>query len=158
MNKKALGIMVFAIVAVISITSLAFAGWGNGCGYGMGRGNNDGGWNHQGGYGHSQQGYNGNLSTEEIAKLDQQRADFFKATDSTRQKLYEKELALQSELAKENPDTGKASKLQGEISRLQSDFDQKRLDYEIQARKSVPNYSQGSGRRGSMMSGGYCRW
>ncbi len=158
MNKKALGIMVVAIVAVFSVTSLAFAGWGNGCGYGMGRGNNDAGSNHQGGYGHGQQGYNGNLSTEEIAKLDQQRADFFKATDSTRQKLYEKELALQSELAKENPDTGKASNLQGEISRLQSDFDQKRLDYEIQARKSVPNYNQDRGSHGSMMSGGYCRW
>ena len=77
------------------------------------------------------------MSSEEISKLDKQRAEFFKETENTRQKLYEKELALRSELAKENPDTSKASNLQGEISKLQSDLDQKRLDYEIQARKSV---------------------
>ena len=106
----------------------------------------------------------GNLSAEEIAKLEQQRADFFKATENLRQQLYEKELALQSELAKQNPDTSNASKLQSEISKLQSDLDQKRLEYDIQARKSAPNYNRGyRGGYGSMMGygprgGGYCGW
>jgi zinc resistance-associated protein len=109
-------------------------------------------------------GYYGNLPADEIAKLDQQRADFFQATQNTRQQLYEKNLALQSELAKENPDTARASRLQSEISTLQSDFDQKRLEYDIQARKSAPNYNRGSrGGYGSMMryahrGGGYCGW
>ena len=99
-----------------------------------------------------------------IAKLDQQRAKFFKATENTRQLLYVKELALRSELAKDNPDIAKASSLQGEISKLQADLDQKGLDYEIQARKSAPNYDRGYGGYGPMMgygpnSGGYfCRW
>jgi Spy/CpxP family protein refolding chaperone len=95
--------------------------------------------------------------------LEQQRAGFLKATDQTRQKLYEKELALRSELAKENPDTSKASSLQSEISRLRNELDQKRLDFEIQAKKSIPNYDRGGRGYGPMMGygsrgGGYCMW
>jgi hypothetical protein len=114
-------------------------------------------------YGYDQEGYYGNLSEEEIAKLDQQRSEFFKATETIRQKLNEKELALRSELAKEDPDTSEASRLQSEISKLQSKLDQKHLAYEIQVRKTVPNNNRnyrgygpmkGYGSRG----GGYCRW
>ena len=155
MNKKNRGIIVLTAVAIFGITTLAFADWGRGYGHMMGGGDWGPGYHHRGGYGSGQGGYYGNLSDEEIAKLDQQRAGFLKATDKIRQKLYEKELALRSELAKENPDTSKASSLQSEISRLQSDLDQKRLDYEIQARKSVPNYDRGSRGYGSR-GGGYC--
>jgi zinc resistance-associated protein len=116
-----------------------------------------------GGYGYDQRGYYGNLSEEEMANLDQKRAEFFKSTENIRQQLYEKELALRSELVKENPDTSEASNLQSEISRLQSELDQKRLDYNIQARKSAPNYDRGYRGSGRMMGygpggGGYCRW
>jgi hypothetical protein len=105
------GIALFLSIAVVS----AFAhgpGWGKGRGYGhmMGPDGWGQGWHHRGGYGYGQEGYYGNLSADEIAKLDQQRAEYFKATENIRQKLYEKELALRSELAKENPDTSKASK------------------------------------------------
>jgi zinc resistance-associated protein len=163
MNKKAKKIMVLTVVAVFGIATLSFAGWGRGYGHMMGYGGMGPGWNHMGGYGYGQRGYYGNLSEEEMANLDQQRAEFFKATENIRQQLYEKELALRSELAKENPDTSKASKLQSEISTLQSELDQKRLDYDIQARKSAPNYDRGYRGYGPMMSygpggGGYCRW
>jgi zinc resistance-associated protein len=116
------------------------------------------------GYGYDQRGYYGNLSEQEMQKLDQQRAEFFKATENLRQQLYEKEQDLRSELAKENPDTSKASSLQSEISKLQSELDQKRLDYEIQARKIAPNYNnRGYRGYGPMMGygprgGGYCAW
>ena len=163
MNKKAKGIMVLTVVALFGITTLAFAGWGRGYGHMMGSGGWGPGWYHQGGYGYDQEGYYGNLSSEEAAKLDQQRAEFFKATENIRQQLYEKELALRSELAKENPDTDNASKLQSEISKLQSELDQKRLDYEIKAGKSVPEYNRGYSGYGPMMGygprgGGYCMW
>ena len=163
MKKKTKGIIVLTVVAIFGFTTLAFAGWGNGCNYGMGRDNRSANWDHRGGSGHGQGQYYGNLSQEEIAKIDQQRADFFNATENTRQKLYEKELALRSELAKENPDTSKASNLQSEISKLQSDLDQTRLDYQIQARKSVPNYGRGDSGYGHMMGNGprgdrYCMW
>jgi hypothetical protein len=79
-----------------------------------------------------------------------------------RQKLYEKQAALRNELAKENPDTARASKLQGEISRLQAELDQKRLDYEIQARKTSPGYGRGYMGHGPMRGygygRGYCMW
>jgi zinc resistance-associated protein len=150
MNKKSKKIIVFTVVAIFGITTLAFAGWGRGYG-------------HMGGYGYGQGGYYGNLSDEEIAKLDQQRSEFFKATENIRQKLYEKELALRSELVKKSPDTSKASRLQNEISKLQGELDQKRLDYSIQARKNAPNDNRSYGGYGPMMGygsrgGGYCRW
>ena len=163
MKKKAKGIMVLAVVAIFGIATLAFAGWGRGYGHMMGSGGWGPGWHQRGGYGDSQGGYYGNLSADEIAKLDQQRAEFFKATENIRQKLYTKELALRSELAKGTPDTGKASRLQGEITKLQSNLDQKRLDYEIQARKTAPNYNRGNRGYGPMMGygprgGGSCMW
>ncbi len=161
MNKKAKGIIILTVVAIFGITTLAFAGWGRECGHMTG----PGGWgaDMHSGYGYGQEGYYGNLSADEIAKIDQQRAEFFKATENIRQKLYEKELALRSELAKENPDTSEASKLQNDISKLQSNLDQKRLNYEIRVRKSVPSYNRGHRGYGPMMGygprgGSYCMW
>lgn len=155
MKRNMKNILTLAILAVLGFSTIAFAGWGRGYGHMMGPGMMGPGWQ-QGG------DYYGNLSADEIAKLDQQRTEFFRATEKTRQQLYEKNLALQSELAKENPDSAKASRLQGEISKLQSEFDQKRLEYDIQARKSAPNYNRGYRGYGPMMGygsrGGYCMW
>jgi len=157
MIRNIKNIMILTVLVVLGISTIAFAGWGRGYGHMMGPGMMGPGWQQRG-------GYYGNLSADEIAKLDQQRAEFFRATENTRQQLYEKNLALQSELAKDNPDTAKASKLQSEISKLQSDLDQKRLEYDSQARKSAPNYNRGyRGGYGSMMGygprgGGYCGW
>ena len=162
MNKKTRRMLTLTVVAIFGFTTLAFAGWGRGYGHMMGYDN----WgpDMHSGYMHGQGRYYGNLSADEIAKLDQQRAKYFKATENIRQNLYEKELALRNELAKENPDTSKASKLQKDISTLQSNLDQERLNYEIKARKSVPSYNRGPGGYGSMMGfgprgdGGYCMW
>ncbi len=163
MKKKAKGILILMVVAIFGITTLAFAGWGRGYSHMMGPDSWGPGWHHRGGYGYGQEGYYGNLSAEEIAKLDQQRSEFFKATEDIRQNLYAKELELRSELAKENPDTSKASKLQSDISKLQSNLNQERLNYEIKARKSAPSYNRGPGGYGPMMGygprgGGYCMW
>lgn len=154
MKRNIKSIMILAVLAVFGISTIAFADWGRGYGHMMGPGMMGPGWQ-QGG------DYSGNLSADEVAKLDQQRAEFFKATESTRQQLYEKKLALQRELAKDNPDTSKASKRQSEISKLQGDLDQKRLDFDIQDRKSSPNYNRGHRGYGPMMGygprgGGYC--
>jgi len=161
MNKKVKGIIILTVMAIFGITTLAFAGWGRGCGHMTG----PGGWGAgmHNGYGYGQEGYYGNLSADEIAKIDEQRAKFFKATENIRQNLYEKELALRSELAKEDPNTNEASKLQSDISKLKSNLDQKHLNYEIQARKTAPNYNRGPGGYGPMMGygprgGGYCMW
>ena len=133
--------MVLAIVAVLGIAVTSFAGWGRGHwgygdhmgpGYGMHRGWGDG----PRGYGGS--GYQSDLSDEDIAKLDKERQAFFEATSDLREKLYQKELELRSELAKPEPDAKKAAGLQKEISNLESQFDQKRLDHRIRMRQDFP--------------------
>jgi hypothetical protein len=156
MKSKMKGVMIIFILAVFGFSTIAFADWGRGYGHRMGRGMMGPGWQ-------GESRYYGNYSSDEFAKLDQQRADFFRATEDLRQQLYEKELSLQSELAKEEPDITKASKLQREISKLQGDLDQKRSEYDIQARNSVPNYNRDYRGHGPMMGygprgGGYCRW
>jgi zinc resistance-associated protein len=149
------GIMIATIIGIFGLASLSFAGWNNGCGYGKGDGGCGMGRYHRGGDSCGTMGCFGNLSDEEVAKLDQQRSEFFKATEETRAQLYQKKLALRSELAKKNPDTGKASGLQQEISKLRGELDQKRLDFEIQARKSSPNYDRAYRGHGRMMGSGY---
>ena len=75
--------------------------------------------------------------------------------------MYEKERELQNELAKAEPDASKASGLQKEISELQAQLDQKRIDHMVEMRKLAPNAGKGYVRGGSMMGygprgGGYC--
>jgi len=163
-------LIITGIALLFSIASFtAFAhdsGWSRGRGYGHMMGTDSWGPGMHRGYMYDQgdQGeYYDNLSADEIEKLNQQRAEYFEATENIRQALYEKELALRNELAKQDPDTDKASALQSDISKLQSNLDQERLNYEIKARKSAPNYNRGSGDYGTMMGygpggGGYCRW
>ena len=83
---------------------------------------------------------------------------FYKETESIRLKIYEKELAVRSELAKENPDAKKASDLQKELSEFESDFNQKKIDHKLALRKANPNFNRGFMGRGGMMSygPGYC--
>ena len=99
--------MVLAIVAVFAIAATSFAGWGRGYGgggYHMGPGYGmHGGWG-QGPRGYGGQGYQSNLSDEDIVKLDKERQAFFEATSDLRENLYQKELELRSELAKPEPD------------------------------------------------------
>jgi Spy/CpxP family protein refolding chaperone len=113
----------------------AFAGWGGG-----GRGPC---WGAGGGYGGSA------LSAEQYQQMDAQRQAFFAATADLRQQIYEKDLALRQELAKENPDVAAAGKLQKELSKLEGDLEQKRLEHMIAMRQINPNAGKGYTARGS---------
>jgi len=152
--------MVLVIAAVLAIAVTSFAGWGRGhMGYGnhMGPGYGmRGGWGPgYGGYGG--QGYQSNMSEEDIAKLDEERRAFFEATSDLREQLYQKELELRSELAKPEPDAKKAAGIQKEISQLESEFDQKRLDHRIKMRKDFKQFGSGDygyGPRGRGMGRG----
>ena len=90
---------------------------------------------HSGWYGGAGYGYSGDLSDEEIAALEKERKGFFEATGDLRKDLYSKELELRSELAKENPDTEKATELQKKISDLEAKLDQKHIGYMIKMKK-----------------------
>jgi Spy/CpxP family protein refolding chaperone len=146
-NKTGKIFMVLTIAAVLAVAATSFAGWGRGHGgygyhmgpgYGMHRG-----WG-QGPRGYDDQGYQSDMSDEDMANLDKERQAFFEATSDLRENLYQKELELRSELAKPEPDAQKAAGIQKEISNLESQLDQKRLDHRIKMRK---DFSQ-SGYRG----------
>lgn len=145
-------LMVLAIVAVFAIAATSFAGWGRGHrGYGM-----HGGWG-QGPRGYDAEGYQSDLSEEDIAKLDKERQAFFEATSDLKEELYQKELELRSELAKPEPDAKKAAGIQKQISNLESQLDQKRLDHRIKMRKDFPQSGyrgDGYGPRGRGMGRG----
>ncbi len=86
-----------------------------------------------------------NLSEDEIKKANEEREAFFKTTEELRQDIYAKELELKSEIAKKDTDTGKAIKIQKEISELKSQFDQKRLDHMLKMKKINPSLARGFG-------------
>ena len=130
--------LVLAIVAMVGVGATAFAGWGRGWGHGPGY--HHGGW---GGSGYGPGAMMGNLSDEEIKALEEERQAFFKDTEKIRQELYSKELELRSEMGKENPDAAKAASLQTEISKLEAQLDQKRVDHMIKMRKLNPNAGRG---------------
>jgi len=149
---------------IITVASIALVGLGinafahDGMGWGGSWGHHGQGWHHQGGYG---PGYNDQLTKEEYKQFDQKREAFFKETQELRSNLFEKERELQNELAKDEPDASKASRLQKEISELQAQFDQKRIDHMIEMRKLNPNTGRGYMRGGPMMGygsygSGYC--
>ena len=152
-------LMVGVLVAVFAIAATSFAGWGRG----GGRGWSKNCWGPGAGYGprgYGGQGYQSNLSEQEMTKLNQERQAFFEATSDLREKLYQKELELSSELAKPEPDAQKAAGLQKEISGLESELDQKRLEHRIKMRKDGYR-GKGFGPRGrgmgrGMYGGGDC--
>jgi len=133
-NKVSNVLVIVAIVGIVGFAATSFAGWGRGGGYCGGQGP---GWG-RGGYAAS--GYQGNLSDEQITKLNQERQAFFQATGDLRENLYQKELELRSELAKKDPDAKKAAELQKEISDLESQLDQKRVEHRIKMQKENPDF------------------
>jgi Spy/CpxP family protein refolding chaperone len=153
-------LMILTIVAVLGFGAYAFADWGMGPGMMGGWGHHGPGWHH-GGY-----GYNGNgnmmenFSDNEIQEMNLQRNKFFKETENLRQDLYARQLELRSELSKENPDSKRASSLQNDISKLQTQLDQKRIDHMVDMRKINPNAGRGFMGRGGMGygagPGSYC--
>ena len=146
--------MVLAIIAVLAVAVTSFAGWGRGhwgSGYHMGPG-----YGMHRGWGGGP-GYQGDMSEEDIAKLGKERQAFFEATSDLRENLYQKELELRSELAKPEPDAKKAAGIQKEISNLESQLDQKRLEQRIKMRKDFPRFGfrgDGYGPRGRGMGRG----
>jgi zinc resistance-associated protein len=112
-------------------------------GYGYGPG-----YGHMRGY-YGPDGY-GNLTQEDAAKLEQSQEKFFEQTRDMRNSIRDKQLALNDELQKSDPDRAKVTDLQKQLSQLESQFDQKALDHQLELRKEFPQsaYSGGYGREG----------
>jgi hypothetical protein len=80
-------------------------------------------------------GYNSDLSDETTRELNHEQEAFIKATEDLRQSIYEKELYLKAELAKEDPDTDIALSFQKDISEAKGKFEQKMIEHLIQMKK-----------------------
>jgi len=145
-------LVILTVVTVLGFGAYAFADWGSGYGsrgWGhMGRGGHHMGW---GGPGY---GYGSDINEEEYKKLDEERRNFFEATENLRQDIYQKELALEQELAKENPDAKKAAQLHKELSELETRFEQKQIDHHLAVRKINPRMGRGYMGGGGMMGYG----
>jgi hypothetical protein len=140
MNNFAKTVTVLAIAGIVGFAATSFAGWGRG-----GGGNCQGQGSGWGQRGVAPSGYQDNLSDEKITRLDKERQAFFEETRNLRGNLYQKELELRIELAKEDPDTQKAAGLQAEMSDLTAQLDQKRIDHRIKMQKENPEFFAGRG-------------
>ncbi len=114
---------------------------GAGCGYGFGAL----------GYGMRGHGYGypGNVSREDLEKIYKAREDFFKDTQALREKIYEKRSALYAELVQKDPNAKKVSALQKELSSVEAEFAQKRIDYQLKLRKLLPKWEGFQGESGT---------
>ncbi|MBW2479954.1 MAG: periplasmic heavy metal sensor [Deltaproteobacteria bacterium] len=140
MKNLSKAIIVLTVIGVIGFAATSFAGWGRGGGgncWGQGSG-----WSQRDA---GPAGFQGNLSDEEIDRLDKERQAFFEDTRELRENLYQKELELRSEMAKKDPDAKKAVSLQKEISELEGQLDQKRVEQRIKMQKENPDFFAGRG-------------
>jgi hypothetical protein len=177
MKTKKKTIIGLVAVLTLAFAVLAYAHGGRGGGYMMGPGYGGhmmgpgyGGHMMGSGYGRHMMGYGpgtgygphmrgydnwGNLSNEDAAELDQARDKFFNSTQDLRRQIDEKHYAIQEELSKDNPDTGKVVDLQKALSGLQAAFDQKALAYRMEVNKLLPQQSA-PGFYGEGYGGGHC--
>ena len=151
MNNFTKAVAVVAIAGIVGFAATSFAGWGRGSGNCRGQGS---GWGQRG---VAPSSYQANPSDEQIARLDKERQAFFEETRNLRENLYQKELELRSELAKEDPDAQKAAGLQAEISDLTARLDQKRIDQRLKMQKENPEFfaGRGYGKGGGGMGRGF---
>jgi hypothetical protein len=151
-------IIIIAIIAYVGFSAHAGADRGMGYGYHHGSGQHMHGWHH-GSYAGPGSGFRGELSQEEVEQLAKERSNFFEVTKDLRAKLYQKDLELRSELAKENLDKQEAARLQKEISELKAEFDQKRLEHFFNMKKINPDIGRSPrGSYGMMEPGLMGRW
>ncbi len=150
MNRLAKIMVIAAVIGVVGFAATSFAGWGRGGG---------GCWSQGSGWGQRGAGpsdYQGNLSDEQITRLQKERGAFIEETRPLRENLYQKELELRSELTKADPDAQKAAELQAEVSNLTAQLDQKRIAHRIKMKKENPELvaARGCGKGGHGMDRG----
>ena len=136
-------------VMILGIGTYAFAGWGQG-GQGCGRNNRMAVGSGECPYGYGAPAYS---SDEQKQQAEAEILAFFNASNEIRRQMCEKELTLRAELVKKETDVKVATALQKEISDLQAQLDQKRLEHTIKMKTIVPDAIFGCGRDGGCMVG-----
>ncbi|MFZ7126629.1 MAG: periplasmic heavy metal sensor [Desulfobacterales bacterium] len=133
MMKARNAFMILALAAIVGLGTYAWAGKGDGGRGpdGYGRGMDRGAW--------------ALLSDEEAQKASEERQAFFDATRQTRRSIHQKRLELASEMAKEAVDEPRVKALQKEISDLNAELDQERLQHRLRMKSISPDLAGGPG-------------
>ena len=154
MKKLGTVLGITVLVAALAVPVFTWAhGWGRGhhmMGY----------WDRGPGYSSQyDRGYE-NLTEEQASKLSQFDKKFYSETANLRDKIWSKSAELDTLLSSADPDLDRLRAIQKEINDLRVKLDEKRLNYELEARKVNPDtqFSRGYGRhmwgRGSGMGYG----
>ena len=131
-------------MAAFFITTFAVgasADMGRGYGY-HGQMHRGSGWQHRGS-GAPGSGAFGDLSEDDIQKLDEEHKAFFEDTKDLRREVFQKRLELASEMARQNPDATRAAAIQKDISNAKAQLAQKHLDHLFRVRKINPDLGMG---------------
>ena len=96
-------------------------------------------------YGHMYERGYGSPSDAERSKLKELDRKYYEETEGIRNQILKKSEEFSALLDSPNPGQEKVKALQREISDLRAKLDQKKLDYELEARKIVPDYRFDSG-------------
>jgi len=120
--KKSIIISLLFVATLMWAFSAQAQGWGRGGGRGAGPG-----W--QG------DSFGLDLTQDQTTKLNTLRQSFWKDTSNLNVKIEQRQLELDSLLLEPNPDSQKVVTLQKEISELQTQFNDKRINYQLESRK-----------------------
>lgn len=138
------------IISGISLLALALAipalawwpSWGRGH-HMMGYEDRSPGYSQQYGRGDSE------LSRDQWNKIEKLDQEYYNETADLRNKLWKKSTELSNLLNSSDPDVKKAKEIQKEINDLRANLDEKRTNYELEARKINPetrlSYGHGMG-------------
>ena len=97
------------------------------------------------------------LTEEQAERLEAARDSFYRETRDLRDQIYDRSAQIRQEWSKENPDRSRIQDLQKEIAGLESELDQKRLDFQLETRDIAPELGRGFAGRGYRGPGaGYC--
>lgn len=135
-------LIILSIVLVVGF--LAYPAFSDGHGWGWGH-HMRGSWDRDHRYGHMHGWGYGNLSDAKRGKLEELDRKYYQETEGIRNQIVNKSDELDELLDSQNPDMERARDLQREISDLKADLDQKELNYDLEARKIVPEQRLGSG-------------
>ncbi|UCE81769.1 MAG: periplasmic heavy metal sensor [Deltaproteobacteria bacterium] len=132
MKKLATTLGILVLVAVLAAPVFAHR-WGKGESYGGP------------GYCWRDSQQYGSLTESQRAELDKLEQNFFNDTAKLREEIWTKSAELNTMLNSANPDANKVRALQKDISNLRAKMSEKRVNFELEARKISPNARSGRG-------------
>ncbi|VBB47717.1 conserved exported hypothetical protein [uncultured Desulfatiglans sp.] len=134
--------MVLGVLLLVGALAYPVFAWGPGRG-GFGSGFGDG-------YGPCRDGgaAAANLTDDQRVQLDELHQRFYNETNEIRNQMWTKQRELSTVMNADTPDLEKAKGLQRELNGLKGQMAEKRLEYDIEARKIAPeagNFRAGKG-------------